>query len=579
MLASAAFKEPGGRVGRGGGKVTVMWLQVVRGAVLAAACAAGAGLASASAAMDDAVLENSAPPAALVRIAAYDQASALLASGDVEKAGAVLEALAAAYGDALDHAMAAAAAAVRGRADGEVMLRGVAKSLATASRRFSENEAAFARDYQRDAAAALYLQRSLLLLQIERGQDPPVSPLPEGDSGDPLGDPQEILAARAPAALAAFARAARGDAPDLEAYAAMLTYDNGLDAEGLLWLAGPLEADGGAAGREAWRALAGSPCLAGVVSGRRGPSLRPSFRALWAREAAALAAGFAAGKGQQADDAEAMAGWELTARIALAMAPGDTGMAHGLADALQARDKAAQADALLAQTPTRDHNYVCALFHRALLAAGQDNGPLAAAAQQRRRDLARAAPGLELLLPVALAQDGDARLTAIAQSLAAGPPSAVEAALRAARIAELEQQGRSEETIADLEALTVLQPDNWSWFNSLGYTLVQRDGPTAEAITALRRSIDLHRNAFNLDSLGWALFRSGRIAEGARLLAEALALDAGQGEIRANLGDIRAAQGRLGEATRLWETALALGLPDHVLERVRRNLATAQGAI
>jgi hypothetical protein len=58
-------------------------------------------------------MEDTASSALLVRIAAYDQASAWLALGMVQKAGAVLGRLGAAYGDALDHALAGAASAVR----------------------------------------------------------------------------------------------------------------------------------------------------------------------------------------------------------------------------------------------------------------------------------------------------------------------------------------------------------------------------------------------------------------------------------------------------------------------------------
>ena len=86
-----------------------------------------------------------------------------------------------------------------------------------------------------------------------------------------------------------------------------------------------------------------------------------------------------------------------------------------------------------------------------------------------------------------------------------------------------EQQGRLREAMRDLEAAVEIAPDDALALNAFGYILANRTGKSREAWRYVRRAYEIQpRSAAIQDSVGWALFRLGRLPEARSHLEEAV---------------------------------------------------------
>ena len=118
--------------------------------------------------------------------------------------------------------------------------------------------------------------------------------------------------------------------------------------------------------------------------------------------------------------------------------------------------------------------------------------------------------------------------------------------------------GRTGDAERILRQLIAAEPANASALNTLGYMLAVRGEQLDEAISLVRRALekDPDNGAF-LDSLGWAHFRRGDLAEAQKYLTAAAAQMPENSEILDHLGDVRARQGQLQDAIQAWTKALA----------------------
>ncbi len=108
----------------------------------------------------------------------------------------------------------------------------------------------------------------------------------------------------------------------------------------------------------------------------------------------------------------------------------------------------------------------------------------------------------------------------------------------------------------DLRLLIRLKPDHAHAYNALGYTLADRTDRIAEAIELLDKALKLAPDdPFILDSMGWALFKAGRLDEAIGYLRQAYALRPDP-EIAAHLGEALWVRGDRDEARRIWQGSL-----------------------
>ena len=119
-----------------------------------------------------------------------------------------------------------------------------------------------------------------------------------------------------------------------------------------------------------------------------------------------------------------------------------------------------------------------------------------------------------------------------------------------------EKMGRLDILEADLKTIIEQDADNATALNALGYTLADRTDRYEEAYSYIKRAYDLSSGDFYiLDSMGWVMYRLGRLDEAVDYLQKALELR-NDPEIAAHLGEVLWVMGDKQAAKEIWETAL-----------------------
>ncbi len=123
----------------------------------------------------------------------------------------------------------------------------------------------------------------------------------------------------------------------------------------------------------------------------------------------------------------------------------------------------------------------------------------------------------------------------------------------------------------DLKAIIAEDADNATALNALGYTLADRTERIDEAYGYITRAYELSSSDFYiLDSMGWVLYRLGRLDEAIDFLQRALELR-NDPEIAAHLGEVLWVLGNKQAAKEIWETALKdTPTDDRLLEVIER---------
>ncbi|MEN8170573.1 MAG: tetratricopeptide repeat protein [Pseudomonadota bacterium] len=114
----------------------------------------------------------------------------------------------------------------------------------------------------------------------------------------------------------------------------------------------------------------------------------------------------------------------------------------------------------------------------------------------------------------------------------------------------------------DLKRILQRDPDNTQALNALGYTLADRTDRYQEAYDYIERAYKQRPDDVAiLDSMGWVLYRLGRLDEALEYLNRA-ASKVRDAEISAHLGEVLWASGEQDKARHVWEEALKFA-PDH----------------
>ena len=125
----------------------------------------------------------------------------------------------------------------------------------------------------------------------------------------------------------------------------------------------------------------------------------------------------------------------------------------------------------------------------------------------------------------------------------------------------------------DLRAILDIEPDNSQALNALGYTLADRTDCFAEALELIERALALSPDDFYiLDSMGWVLYRLGRLEEAADYLRRARE-KRDDPEVAAHLAEVLWVLGEKEQARSIWEAALEITPDDETLLETIRRLA------
>jgi tetratricopeptide (TPR) repeat protein len=148
---------------------------------------------------------------------------------------------------------------------------------------------------------------------------------------------------------------------------------------------------------------------------------------------------------------------------------------------------------------------------------------------------------------------------------------------------------------AELRAILEDDPDDVLALNNLGYNMADQGRNLPEAEAMIRRAIEIDRfertklgnpepeSGTYLDSLGWVLFRRGKLAEAQEVLERAskMADAASDAVVWDHLGDVYYRQGNRPAARKAWEKAAELYTDSHSgrqqdrLQEARRKLRQA----
>ncbi len=134
-----------------------------------------------------------------------------------------------------------------------------------------------------------------------------------------------------------------------------------------------------------------------------------------------------------------------------------------------------------------------------------------------------------------------------------------------------EQMGRLDLLETDLRTIIEREPENSQALNALGYTLADRTDRYDEAHELIKRALAISPNDFFiLDSMGWVLYRLGRLEEAVPYLERARKLR-NDPEVAAHLGEVLWMLGRKDDARAIWNTALEAHPKDtRILEAIKR---------
>ena len=155
----------------------------------------------------------------------------------------------------------------------------------------------------------------------------------------------------------------------------------------------------------------------------------------------------------------------------------------------------------------------------------------------------------------------DKCLAAIEQARALGPVRSVDILIM--QSSALEQLDRPLDALKVLREAQAMEPANPMVQNNLGYLMLERDQDLPEAAALIEASAKATPDNGNVvDSLGWAQFKLGKVAEAEATLRRAAELSPFSPEVRKHLGEVLLKQGKLDEAADQWERALAFVFPD-----------------
>ncbi len=251
---------------------------------------------------------------------------------------------------------------------------------------------------------------------------------------------------------------------------------------------------------------------------------------------------------------------DLAAQLIQAQPPADPEIVLQLrllaADLEFSRHDLPRAIAALGQAERADSAPLIGKRYELAMRAGDPDG----AAEWRRR---LEAGGAEDLLALATAEErlerfGEA-LPVLERALALEPGSSE---IRFRQAAALERTGRFAESETIFENLIASEPDNATALNYLGYMRIERGSAVGQGLELVQRALRLDsNNGAYVDSLGWGLFKLGRVAEATEVLERASRLLPNDPTVLEHLGDSCRALGAVDRARDAYRRALALA-PD-----------------
>ncbi|MCB9534816.1 MAG: tetratricopeptide repeat protein [Myxococcales bacterium] len=121
----------------------------------------------------------------------------------------------------------------------------------------------------------------------------------------------------------------------------------------------------------------------------------------------------------------------------------------------------------------------------------------------------------------------------------------------------IQAQGDEAGAMLSMKRVIEIDPDHAGALNYVGYTWADRGEHLEQAEDYIRRALRSRpEDGAVIDSLGWVLFRRGKLAEAEVALRRAVKADPEEGEIHFHLAEVLAAQGRKADALTHYDLAV-----------------------
>jgi tetratricopeptide (TPR) repeat protein len=118
---------------------------------------------------------------------------------------------------------------------------------------------------------------------------------------------------------------------------------------------------------------------------------------------------------------------------------------------------------------------------------------------------------------------------------------------------------RFEDVVKAMESALTIDPHHADALNYLGYSYAERGIKIDQALSLTRRAVALKpENGYYVDSLGWAFYKSGLLAEALTEIKRAVSLVGDDPVIYEHLGEIYMKQQKLSDAREAWLHSLEL---------------------
>jgi len=125
--------------------------------------------------------------------------------------------------------------------------------------------------------------------------------------------------------------------------------------------------------------------------------------------------------------------------------------------------------------------------------------------------------------------------------------------------AAYDKLGRFPDVVREMEAVMELNPDHGDALNYLGYSYADRGVNIERAVELTQRAVALKpNNGYYIDSLGWALFKMGRVQEALVEIQRAAELVKDDPVIFQHMGDIFLLQNERDKAKQSWLRSIEL---------------------
>ena len=136
-----------------------------------------------------------------------------------------------------------------------------------------------------------------------------------------------------------------------------------------------------------------------------------------------------------------------------------------------------------------------------------------------------------------------------------------------------DEQGYYDKAILTMEKVLDIKADDPYALNYIAYSWAERGENLDKALSYVRKALDVKpEDGFIRDTLGWVLFKIGRLEEALTELNKSREIEPDDPTINEHVGDVYFELGKMSEALASWKKALRLQQDEEKKEHLRRKI-------